>query len=123
MMALWFGGLTWSALISVALIGLGTEWARLAGHKIFTPIAFFMASGLAGVAVIALLVGFTAGFAALVLLTVALGGMADRFTAMGVPYAGIGGLALLWLRLQPETGLRDTLFLVVVIWATDIGAY
>lgn len=123
LLALWFGGLAWSALIIVALIGLGTEWARLAGHKIFTPVAFFLAAGLAGVAGIALVAGLLAGFVALAVLTLAVWGVGGRFTAMGVPYAGVGGLALLWLRLQPETGLHDTLFLVVVIWATDIGAY
>ena len=42
---------------------------------------------------------------------------------MGLPYAGLGALALLWLRLQPHRGLHDTLFLLIVIWGTDIGAY
>ena len=46
-----------------------------------------------------------------------------RFGAAGIPYAGIGGIALLWLRLQPDHGLLDTMFLVVTIWGTDIGAY
>ena len=32
-------------------------------------------------------------------------------------------LALLWLRLQPHRGLHDTMFLLIVIWGTDIGAY
>jgi len=45
------------------------------------------------------------------------------FAAAGIPYAGIGGISLLWLRLQPDCGLTDTLFLVAVIWSTDIGAY
>jgi phosphatidate cytidylyltransferase len=42
---------------------------------------------------------------------------------LGIPYIGIGGFSLLWLRLQPAEGLSATLFLVAVIWSTDIGAY
>ncbi|MDE8342692.1 MAG: phosphatidate cytidylyltransferase [Acidocella sp.] len=123
LLALWYGGLAWTALIVVALIGLGTEWARLAGYQMFSPVALVTAVGMAGTAVLALQAGFAAGFGALLLLSLAVWRLAGRFAAAGVPYAGIGGLALLWLRLQPATGLRDTLFLVVVIWATDIGAY
>ena len=71
----------------------------------------------------ALLGGYPAGFAVLALLTALLAARFGWFSAIGLPYAGIGGLALLWLRLQPHHGLYDTMFLIVVIWGTDIGAY
>lgn len=122
LLALWYGGWAWMLLIAIALVGLGTEWTRLSGaqasgHALLLPVGLFLTIPLS------LMVGFPAGFAGLLLLWLASAWAGGRFFAIGVPYAGIGGLALLWLRLQPDHGLGDTLFLVVVIWATDIGAY
>lgn len=45
-----------------------------------------------------------------------------RFAAFGLIYAALPAAALLWLRVQPD-GLMDVLFLLVVVWMTDIGAY
>ena len=43
--------------------------------------------------------------------------------ALGVAYISTAGIALVWLREFPEIG-RDVLFwLLLVIWATDSGAY
>jgi phosphatidate cytidylyltransferase len=120
--ALWLGGWAWSLLIAIALIGLGSEWTRLAGaHK--TGYAWLMPAGMIGVMWLTITGGFAAGWLGLALLTLAVWQLGGRFLAIGVPYAGIGGLSLLWLRLHASTGLNETLFLVVVIWATDIGAY
>jgi phosphatidate cytidylyltransferase len=68
-------------------------------------------------------VGALAGLEALVFGLVILGLLFNWFLAAGLPYAGIGAIALLWLRLQPGVGLTDTLFLVFVVWSTDVGAY
>ncbi|HEX7391203.1 MAG TPA: phosphatidate cytidylyltransferase [Acidiphilium sp.] len=46
----------------------------------------------------------------------------SSFLAAGIVYAGLPAAALLWLRLLPA-GLVDVLFLLIVVWATDIGAY
>jgi phosphatidate cytidylyltransferase len=43
--------------------------------------------------------------------------------AVGVPYVGIAAVALLWLRDDPVAGRADILFLVLTVWAGDIGAY
>lgn len=45
-----------------------------------------------------------------------------RFIAFGLVYAALPAAALLWLRVQPG-GLMDVLFLLVIVWMTDIGAY
>jgi phosphatidate cytidylyltransferase len=117
--ALWQGGLAWEGLIAVAMAGLGAEWARLSGmsSRLVLPL-FLLIIWLA-----ALQLGWLAGFLALAVLTAISCAAFGWFAAAGLPYAGLGGLALLWLRLQPERGFDDTLFLVVVIWGTDIGAY
>lgn len=47
----------------------------------------------------------------------------NRFLIFGLAYAGVPGIALLWLRLRPAIGLDDVLFLLLVVWMTDIGAY
>jgi phosphatidate cytidylyltransferase len=43
--------------------------------------------------------------------------------AFGVPYLGLAAVALPWLRADPWVGQRDTLFVLSVVWASDIGAY
>lgn len=118
--ALWRGGLLWEALVGVAMVGLAGEWTRLAGLRrwnivIFVAVLFSW--------LLALLFGWIAGLAALLLFTLVTTWRFGWFAAFGIPYIGIGGFSLLWLRLQPAAGLRDALFLVAVIWATDIGAY
>lgn len=45
------------------------------------------------------------------------------FLAAGLLYAGLPGAALLWLRGRPGSGMRDVLFVLVIVWVTDIGAY
>lgn len=41
----------------------------------------------------------------------------------GLVYVVIAGGALLWLRASPANGRADVLFLLLVVWAGDIGAY
>jgi phosphatidate cytidylyltransferase len=41
----------------------------------------------------------------------------------GVPYVGLAALALVWLRFDPASGRQNVLFLVLMVWASDIGAY
>jgi len=41
----------------------------------------------------------------------------------GVPYIGLAALALPELRADPEAGLANTLFILAIVWGSDIGAY
>ncbi len=118
--ALWRGGLAWQALVAVAMVGLAAEWTRLAGLPRWN-LALFAA--VLGSWLLALLLGWLAGLLALLLFTLITAWRFGWFAACGIPYIGIGAFSLLWLRLQPQAGLHDTMFLVAVIWATDIGAY
>jgi phosphatidate cytidylyltransferase len=44
-------------------------------------------------------------------------------TAIGVAYAALPALALVWIRSDATHGLEALLFLLVVVWATDVGAF
>ncbi|HET6197836.1 MAG TPA: phosphatidate cytidylyltransferase [Acetobacteraceae bacterium] len=45
------------------------------------------------------------------------------FHASGILYVLLAGGALLWLRDDPLAGRANVLFLLLVVWAGDIGAY
>jgi len=120
LLALWRGGIAWQALLAVAMVGLAAEWTRLAGLGRWN-VALYMA--VVGSLLLAMLLGWIAGLLGLALFTLVTAWRFGWFAAFGIPYIGLGGFSLLWLRLQPQGGLHDTMFLVAVIWATDIGAY
>ncbi|MGE4482162.1 phosphatidate cytidylyltransferase [Acidocella sp.] len=119
LLCLWRGGLWWDVLVGAAMVGLGHEWAKLSGRKHGWPLAGLMLI----VWAVSLSMGVGAGLQAVLFLGIAAWPGFGRFAAAGVPYAGLCGVALLWLRHRPETGMLDTAFLILVIWGTDIGAY
>jgi phosphatidate cytidylyltransferase len=41
----------------------------------------------------------------------------------GLAYIALAGASLLWLRDDPHAGRADVLFLLLTVWAGDIGAY
>jgi phosphatidate cytidylyltransferase len=116
-----YGGWGWNLFIGVAMIGLGYEWAGLAG--IAKPLLRLLPALMVAVWVCETRAGWGAGLLAVLIMTFIASWFTGRFAASGIPYAGIGGISLLWLRLQPGIGLTDTLFLVLVVWSTDVGAY
>ncbi len=116
----WHGGLAWAGLILVAMLGLGWEWGRLAG----TPKPVALTALMAVLWAYGMMFGLVGALVNIVWVTGLIWYLyKSRFAGLGVPYAAIGGLCLLWLRLHPEAGLEDTAFLVLVVWGTDIGAY
>ena len=120
---IWLGGVPFDALILLAALGLCLEWVELCGARRWLPPGLFVPALvlLAGVAAslwqaqigLELLV---AGFAALWALT------RRALLAAGVLYIGVPAVCLLWMR-GVGTGRDSVVFLISVIWATDIGAY
>ncbi len=121
---IWLGADAWTALMAVAAGGLAYEWVRLCSERpwrmpgLVVPVAVLL-SGLAAVldrerwALVVVAAG--AGSAWFLSRRSALGA--------GVVYVGLASVALVWLRGDGAAGRANVLFLVVVVWASDIGAY
>lgn len=43
--------------------------------------------------------------------------------ALGFAWLSLPAVALLWLRADPVAGLPNTLFILAIVWSSDIGAY
>jgi phosphatidate cytidylyltransferase len=121
---LWFGGVWWTVLITALGAGLATEWIAICGLRLTSP------GGVAVVAaVLAAVAAAVVGHEALALLLLAGGflaawGVGRRADlAAGVPYLGVAAVALIWLRADGDVGRANVLFMLLVVWASDIGAY
>lgn len=131
LLCIWRGGAPWDALVMLAAAGMGWEWAALCGAPP-ARVPGGLVPGFAGAAALsAALWGGRDGMLALaagvvVTLFAASFGAAVRrraTLAAGIPYVGLGAVALVVLRADPGTGLGNVLFVILVVWASDIGAY
>jgi phosphatidate cytidylyltransferase len=121
---LWLGAWPWTVLIALAAGGLAGEWSQLCGVRatsfpgLAVPIVVLAAGAVA-----------VAGqeLAALVLLAAAFAGIAAATSrpafAAGTLYVGLATVSLIWLRGDTEAGRSNVLFMVLIVWASDIGAY
>lgn len=125
----WLGGWPFAAMVAAAALLMLDEWRRITGCLAAMPALAAAAAGIvaaliaaqaewAGLGVLALLSG-AAGAAALA----QRGGGAATWAGLGVLYLGVPALAMVWLRQSPEIGRAGILWLLAVVWATDIGAY
>jgi phosphatidate cytidylyltransferase len=125
---LWLGRAPWAALIALGAAGCAAEWAGMCRAAPRNWPAAFLPLGMVAVPLAAL---FWGGGWALILgacLTVigwALFGRDGRaaWLAAGFVYLTPAAVALVRLRHAHLVGRWDMLFLVLVVWASDIGAY
>ncbi len=126
------GGWLYVAAVLAAAVIVAVEWARLAGATAPTSVVITAAAaGAPIVAVLALVTG--AGSWALATMLVApllgigiaasLGGDHLDRVAGGAIYVGLPALALVWLRSDAAAGAAYVLWLLLVVWSTDICAY
>ncbi len=132
LLCLWFGAALWILLIGLGAVGLGAEWATLGGQRPASAAAMALMGGLA----LATLEGAAEHHGLAFGLLGSGGALAWWFArpsahalrlAAGAFYIGLAVLALLWLRSdQGAVGLvgrANTLFVVLLVWASDSGAY
>ena len=131
--AAWLHHGTWVALIAVAVVAGGREWARMMVPHAALLLTLRLGAGLAAAAVVASLFGVPWGLGVL-LAAVALawlpwpaageaGPALVGPLAWGLLYLGPSAVALVWLHAQPGIGLTLVIWVLVVVWTTDIGAY
>lgn len=127
--AVWFGGLWLRLLVGIAAALMGWEWARLcrvgsagaAAAVILTAVlaAIAAALGWPAAGALAALVGSIA-----VQWMARRRGLADaHWVALGTFWIAIPGVSFLYLAAAPTAGRSTLLWLLAVVWATDIGAY
>jgi phosphatidate cytidylyltransferase len=120
------GGWLWTALVTVAAIGLYVEWLTVIGerrprlvllgviillgvgwvdlgHMTPTHVLAFAALGMAGAAIFS----------------------SDRraWVVIGICYALAASIASSAVRLDPSWGFAALMFVLLVVWVTDIGGY
>ena len=129
LLAVYVGGFAYASVVT-CIVGLGFyEWLRLvvpqAREKLVAiacaMLIFIMTVGLLSVSLAAVLaVGCVL---ALFMLSVRDHDENAVWMALGIPYMAGSGLALLSLRASPVHGGALVFYLLLVVWATDIGAF
>jgi phosphatidate cytidylyltransferase len=120
------GGWLWTALVTPAAIGLYVEWLMIVGAGREPRV---IALGAAALAVGGISLGLGRIDTALVVLAVGLAAVAllsaerRRWTATGFAYAAAAQLASVLVRLDPVKGFAALMFVLLIVWVTDIGGY
>jgi phosphatidate cytidylyltransferase len=126
--AVWFGSPWIDALTIAAVAIMAWEWARLCRAGAFDLTGRLVLA----VVVLAVLVAATGFVGAALAVSVAGAGLvlgislarnepAPNLTAVGVLWLAVPCIALLWLARESGSGI--VLWILAVVWATDIGAY
>ncbi len=115
----WLGGLAFVALVMLAAVIMAREWQALMADSSATIVS----AAVIGAIGLMILSEPLFGLVPLVLAVALIALSGGRLSALGPLYVGLPCLALIWLRGQPETGLGSVFWLLLVVWATDCGAY
>jgi phosphatidate cytidylyltransferase len=133
LVAVLVGGWVFTALVLASLVVMAGEWGRLlpdsltADRRLVWGIIVLlsagavltMESGRADIALLVILLGPP--------LVAALAALAPKIppdrAAGGVVYVGLPALSLVWLRNEAPGGFQHVLWLLLVVWSTDIAAY
>lgn len=120
------GGWLWTALVTLAAIGLYVEWLMIVGaaRERRVVVSGGVALAIAGLCLAAgridaALVAVVAGLAAVALLSPE----RRHWTAAGFCYAAAAEVASVLVRLDQVWGFVALILILLVVWVTDIGGY
>ena len=120
------GGWLWATLVTLAAIGLYIEWLTIVGAARETRV---VVSGTIALAVAGFGLALGRIDVALLVLLLGLAGVAllspqhRGWTAAGFGYAAVAQVASVLVRLDPEMGFVALVFVLLIVWVTDIGGY
>lgn len=122
----WFGGWLWVLLVILASIGLYLEWLMIVGlvREWRAALPGVAALAIAGIYLIAgrfdaALIVFGIGLVAVARLSPE----RRNWIASGFLYAAAAEIASVLVRHDPASGFTALFFVLLVVWATDIGGY
>ena len=134
--SIWLGSGAWALVVGLLTVGLACEWVWICGLRLTEPPGLVVPVAASAACILAADERDAAAFFALAagavgawLLTLVLpaGRMMPAFRsfslAAGIPYIGAASIALLWLRQDEGAGRANVLFLILIVWASDVGAY
>ncbi len=120
------GGWLWILLVTLAVIGLYVEWLTIVGLAREMPV---VGSGIAALAVAGLCLAIGRIDAASGVLAIGLAAVAlltrerRNWTAAGFFYAAAAEMASVLVRLDSVKGFVALIFVLLIVWVTDIGGY
>ena len=120
------GGWLWTALVTLAAIGLFVEWLAIVGFAGATRVTV---PGVAALAVAGLCFAIGRVDAALIVLAVGFVAVVSiaperrGWAAAGFLYAAAAEIASVLVRLDPVKGFAALMFVLLIVWVTDSGGY
>ena len=120
--AVWWGGIAWQALLTLLATIAVLDWAGLCNLKLDSTLAISAAASVPAAQAAYLATGRQALPVAVIAVAAAALAWRQRLLGAGVLYVGAGYLGLLLLRVGGG-GLANVVFVLLVVWANDIGGY
>ena len=120
------GGWLWTALVTLAAIGLFLEWLAIVGLAGATRVTV---PGVTALAVAGLCFAIGRLDVALIVLGIGLVAVASiaperrGWAAAGFLYAAAAEIASVLVRLDPAKGFAALMFVLLIVWVTDSGGY
>lgn len=122
-------GRPWFDLLVLLSIGIaGFEWARLCTPGEIAAAGWIAVVGCLGGTLLAVFGYYAAGLVVSAAVAVLLAGRwfqhpSPTWLAVGGIYLAVPAVALIWLRYEPAAGRDMVIWLFLVVWAADSGAY
>ncbi|WP_146985732.1 phosphatidate cytidylyltransferase [Bradyrhizobium macuxiense] len=122
----YLGGVAWSLLVTLAAVGLFVEWLAVTGfgRELYVVVPGAAALLLIGLCLMAGRIDAALDVLAVGVVAVALtSGERRGWAIAGLLYAAGAEIASVVLRLDPAKGFAALMFVLLVVWVTDIGGY